>query len=284
MHDQDQNTATSQPKTIDQALKDSSSPDGKLGDFKEVSFDCPTHGPQRVRIVHLTSEWADPTCCKCDEERRIAEESGASQRRTRDAKQAKDFLIRNRMVRSAIPARFEGRTFDNYRADDAGSLKAMETCREYARVFPDRLRTGSSLILCGNAGTGKTHLACSIALHVIREHALAAVYMTVGRAFRMVKETYRRDAGKTEEEVLSFFSTPELLVLDEIGVQYGSDTEKNILFEIVNERYEALLPTVLISNLALPALTEYAGERVIDRMKENGGKLVVFDWKSHRGS
>jgi DNA replication protein DnaC len=43
-------------------------------------------------------------------------------------------------------------------------------------------------------------------------------------------------------------------------------------------------PTILISNLAIGPLAEFAGDRVIDRMKENGGKLVVFDWKSHRGA
>jgi len=88
----------------------------------------------------------------------------------------------------------------------------------------------------------------------------------------------------SEDEAIAFFVAPDLLVLDEIGVQYGSETEKNILFEIVNERYEAMKPTILISNLAMTTLTEYAGERVIDRMKENGGKCIVFDWKSRRGA
>ncbi|WP_020472381.1 ATP-binding protein [Zavarzinella formosa] len=263
---------------------DSSSPDGKLGDLKEVDFTCPAHGHQRVKVVRLTEEWASPTCGSCDEERLSSGGRAEDQRNGVRAREAKEYQIRNHLAKSAIPARFEGRSFTNYQADDDESRKALATCRDFATEFPDRLLTGSSLILCGNAGTGKTHLACAIALHVIRKHALSAAYMTVGRAFRMVKDTYRRDSGKTEQEVLSRFAAPELLVLDEIGIQYGSDSEKNILFEIVNERYEALLPTILISNLALPALTEYAGERVIDRMKENGGKLVVFDWKSHRGA
>ena len=110
------------------------------------------------------------------------------------------------------------------------------------------------------------------------------MYVTAGKAFRAVKDTYRRDSGKSEEEALAGFAQPDLLVMDEIGVQYGSSTELNILFDIVNERYERMLPTILISNLALPKLAEYAGERVIDRMRENGGKMIVFDWKSHRGT
>jgi DNA replication protein DnaC len=252
--------------------------------LKEVDFTCLKHGAQRVKIVHLTEEWASPTCDACAKDRLAAHERAEEHRSGARARESKDYLIRNNLAKSAVPPRFESRTFDNYVATDDGSRTALATCRDYAVDFPERLQAGSSLVLCGNAGTGKTHLACSIANHVIRQHALSAVYMTVGRAFRSVKDTYRRDSGRTEQEVLSHFAAPELLILDEIGVQYGSDTEKNILFEIVNERYEALKPTILISNLAMPALTEYAGERVIDRMKENGGRVVVFDWKSRRGA
>lgn len=98
----------------------------------------------------------------------------------------------------------------------------------------------------------------------------------------MVKDTYRRDSDTSESEIIKRLAFPHLLIIDEIGVQYGSDAEKNILFDIINERYESLRPTILISNLNLPKLAEYAGDRVIDRMKEGGGKVLIFDWKSHR--
>jgi hypothetical protein len=40
----------------------------------------------------------------------------------------------------------------------------------------------------------------------------------------------------------------------------------------------------VVSNLSMASLKEYVGERVIDRMKENGGKVIIFDWESHRGT
>jgi DNA replication protein DnaC len=73
-------------------------------------------------------------------------------------------------------------------------------------------------------------------------------------------------------------------VLDEVGVQYGTDAEKQIAFEIINTRYENLRPTIIISNLNAAELTTFIGERVMDRLKENGGRLLVFDWPSHRGT
>ena len=202
------------------------------------------------------------------------------------ARESKDYLIRNNLAKSAVPPRFESRTFDNYIAADDGSRTALATCRDYAVDFPERLQAEqfADPVRQRRDREDPPRLFDRQPRHPAARGFFGQVYMTVGRAFRSVKDTFRRDSGRAEQEVLSHFAAPELLILDEIGVQYGSDTEKNILFEIVNERYEALKPTILISNLARLALTEYAGERVIDRMKENGGRVVVFDWKSHRGA
>ena len=78
--------------------------------------------------------------------------------------------------------------------------------------------------------------------------------------------------------------SPDLLILDEVGVQFGSDAEKLILFEIINTRYQDMKPTILISNLTLVELGKYIGERVVDRMREGGGAILSFDWDSYRGA
>ena len=54
------------------------------------------------------------------------------------------------------------------------------------------------------------------------------------------------------------FIRPDLLILDEVGVQFGSETEKMILFEIINGRYEQLKPTIVISNRRTRSPTTWA--------------------------
>ena len=76
-------------------------------------------------------------------------------------------------------------------------------------------------------------------------------------------------------------SSPDLLILDEVGVQFGSDFEKQILFDVLNERYEKLKPSILLSNIPGDQLADYLGERVTDRLRENGGKMIGFDWDSY---
>ena len=257
--------------------------DEQFGSLREVPFDCPVHGPVTARQVCLSSGWTDARCPDCDREREAKAEAAEVERQQAVAAERRRSAVQANLARSGIPARFELCDFAGYVTTDPGQRKALTRCREYAGGLATHLRTGASLILCGTAGTGKTHLACAIAREAILTHVQAVRFTTVGKAMRAVKSTYRRQSEDTEDDALREFTRPGLLILDEVGVQFGSDAERNILFEIVNERYGAMLPTILISNLALDGLREFVGDRVLDRLKENGGQLVVFDWVSHRG-
>jgi DNA replication protein DnaC len=73
-----------------------------------------------------------------------------------------------------------------------------------------------------------------------------------------------------------------LLILDEVGVQFGSETEKQILFSLLNGRYKAMLPTLLISNLTRDELAVCIGTRNLDRLQEGAGTFISFDWDSYR--
>lgn len=183
--------------------------------------------------------------------------------------------------RAAIPPRFSTRTLSNYEPQCDKSTAALRTATHYAESFPTVLQNGQSLIFVGNVGSGKTHLASGIA-HEVLSQGYSALFSTVLSAVRTVKDTYRRDSAKTESEAIMDLVRPDLLVLDEVGVQFGSDTEKLILFEIINGRYEHMRPTILLSNLDIKGLAEYLGERVMDRLREGGGKMVAFDWASYR--
>ena len=50
-----------------------------------------------------------------------------------------------------------------------------------------------------------------------------------------------------------------LLILDEVGVQFGSEFEKQLLFDVLNERYEKLKPSILLSNIPREQLADYLG-------------------------
>lgn len=254
-----------------------------LGQTRIDTLTCPTHGEQRVTVVRFSSgDWERPRCERCRSDRAAAEERERAEiDKERRAEEARRAVVRFH-EQSGIPARFRTRTLANYDASGKEQRRALEACRAYAEQFDEVVAEGRCLILAGKPGTGKTHLACGVAADVIDRHRRPVLYTSMLRAIRTVKETYSKSSEVSEQQALNALVRPDLLILDEVGVQFGSDAEKMIGFEIINARYEALKPTMLLSNLDVPALTACLGERVMDRLRENGGKLLTFAGDSFR--
>lgn len=235
---------------------------------------CERHGEYESRNF-LSRIWSNcPSCTKEEDARKLSEQAERAQAMQAEA-------VRTILRRSGIPLRFSSRTFDTYRASDEKQMRVLRVCKAYAEKFSDRLANGGGIVMCGMPGTGKTHLACSIA-HQIAQAGRTSLFASALSAVRRVKETYRKGSEETEAEAVAKFMLPDLLILDEVGVQFGSDTEKMILFEIINGRYEAMRPTILISNLTEQELSGFVGERAMDRMREGGGVVLAFDWPSQR--
>ena len=108
-------------------------------------------------------------------------------------------------------------------------------------------------------------------------------YTTVIDYIRTVRETWKRDSSHSEAEVIKEYANYQLLILDEVGVQFGSDGELTQLTDLVDRRYRELKPTLVISNCDPEGLERFLGARAVDRLRENGGRMVAFDWKSWRG-
>ena len=181
---------------------------------------------------------------------------------------------------AAIPERFRDRTLDTYIAKTSGQKKALDFSKEYAENFDQVMKEGRCAIFVGKPGTGKTHLAIGIALSIMQQQR-SPVFVTVQRLIRRVKDSWRTKE-ETESDVINAFASPDLLILDEVGVQFGSEFEKQLLFDVLNERYEKLKPSILLSNIPSEQLSDYLGERVMDRLRENGGALIGFNWDSYR--
>lgn len=233
---------------------------------------CDEHG--EYLSTKYPTGWAScPDCMKVKIERQNAEHVRQIET-DRIAARAAALL-----GKAAIPRRFSDRRLSTFVADLPGQKKALAVANAYVENFDKA--SGQSLILCGGVGAGKTHISVGIAHELIAKQCVCVFTSVIG-AIRSVKETYSRDSDINEREALENLIEPDLLILDEVGVQFGSETEKLILFEIINGRYENMKSTIVISNLAMAELEKYLGERVVDRLREGGGRAVLFDWPSHR--
>ncbi len=147
-----------------------------------------------------------------------------------------------------IPPRFRGAT--------ASHPDVAAWCADFTESSP-------SLLLRGKVGTGKTYQAYG----AIRTLALRGV--TVGwhadTAPGLLASLRPREGADSEAEYRKVAAVP-LLLLDDLGAAKGSEWTEEILYRLVNDRYEAMLPGLFTSNV--PHLGDALGDRVASRLSE----------------
>lgn len=180
----------------------------------------------------------------------------------------------------SIPPRFFGKNFSNF-VPSENSKKVYGFFLDYANNLPARIKAGTSAILTGNPGTGKTHLACAL-LFEAKKQGFSSFFINIRKLFRCVRDSWREGAAESESQVIERFVAIDLLVIDEVGVQANSENERNILYDILNGRYEATKPTILLSNEPLESIENIIGARSFDRLREGGGRAFDCKWESFR--
>ncbi len=167
---------------------------------------------------------------------------------------------------SGVPKRYWNESFETWKARNADDEKRLQVVIEYSH----KENNDSVLLLLGPKGVGKTHLGSSI----IRD---------TGGTFISIEEMIFTDyhAKINRVDLMNFYSTTPMLVIDEIGRSMQQAKEDSILNYVLRRRYENMLPTVMISNLQKTDLMKKLGDAVVDRLKETC-QCVEFVGESYR--
>ena len=143
-----------------------------------------------------------------------------------------------------------------------------------------QLGTGFMVALCGTNGSGKTQLGVELIRHQISVRFKTAHFTDTMQFFMAIKASYRNDK-ETEKQVIGRFLEPQLLVIDEMDKRAETAWENNMLFYMVNQRYNAMLDTVMLCNADAATLSSQIGPSLVSRLNETGG-LIDCKWPTRR--
>ena len=97
-----------------------------------------------------------------------------------------------------------------------------------------------------------------------------------------VRATWRLQSEETEAAVLQELIKLDLLVINELGYLFGTETERRVLFRVINRRYEHQRPTIVMGNVDREEAKAILGTTSYSRLQEEGGQVLVFDWGDYR--
>jgi DNA replication protein DnaC len=105
---------------------------------------------------------------------------------------------------------------------------------------------------------GKSHLAVALGLKAI-ENGYRVLFTTAAALIASLTKSHNE--GKLDER-LKFYTTPRLLIIDEIGYLPIDRLGANLFFQLISRRYERG-PMVLTSNQSFGSWGDVFGDRVI---------------------
>ena len=149
--------------------------------------------------------------------------------------------------------------FDNF-SSNTSNKKVLDNLKNYSEKLVNGIEK-KGLILVGNNGVGKTHLACSIANKLI-ENGTPVIYGTLINLLAELRNSYDTDNNISEMEIIKLYENVDLLVIDDLGKEKPSEWGLEKLFTIINSRYENNLPVIITTN--------YNQNSLVERLSLNG--------------
>lgn len=181
--------------------------------------------------------------------------------------------IESLVQRANIPPRYQGNYLEAalYQADrdgDATTMMALDNAIETVRSAAGESPYG--LFIYGPPGSGKTHLACIVLNEIIRLYRKQVLFAKVHRdVIARVKSSFNQNsedygqARSIEEELRDI----PVLVLDDLGIKETTPFENQLLYDIIDSRYDYNRLTLITSNESIDAFKDVAQGRITSRLR-----------------
>lgn len=197
--------------------------------------------------------------CKCDDAQvywkeydlkkfRLLEEEKKVQIIQEFSRKVEKIIKNSKMSKRNLNCKFKNFTVNSI------NKKVFNNLKDYSEKLVKGIEK-KGLILVGNNGVGKTHLACSITNKLI-ENGIQVIYGTLINLLAELRNSYDTDNNISEMEIIKLYKNVDLLIIDDLGKEKPSEWGLEKLFTIVNSRYENNLPVIITTNYNQNSLAE----------------------------
>lgn len=190
-----------------------------------------------------------------------------------------DKIYQHLSIVSNIPARYRHAALDSALIDYSIQQKAINCFK--ANPY-------SNFLLVGKTGTGKTHFGCALIHHLISQQEYTDEQFADfdDRRIENMKSDYRyiKFYQLTDLKIKDYSSflkilNCKMLVIDEVANNF-SEFKQALLFEIIDARYDEMLPTTLITNLEIKQFAPMLSDALKSRLHNH--VMLEFDIKDYR--
>lgn len=210
-----------------------------------------------------------PVHCKCMAE---AYDREKSQKHKEEAFEK----VADLRMASIVDDKFRDASFDTCTVLNENA-RQVNLCRKYAADFERMYSKNQGLLLYGNVGTGKSHVAACICNELMK--GLTPVYAT---SFVKVLEDNPRNVDTAT--IVSKMKLAHLVLFDDLGAERKSDYGLEVVYNLIDSRYRQRKPMIVTTNLSLKEMQTVEDRRlrrIYDRVMECCYP-VLFDGQSFR--
>ena len=194
--------------------------------------------------------------CKCDRE----EES------LRKAKEEADHIRRLREECFITSRNLINCTFDRVIAPDR---QEVIIAKNFVKNFKELSKDNNGLIFHGNVGTGKTYLAACIANKIIEDYQIRVKMRNIPQ---IINDIEKGGFDIDKNDYYRKLSSVSLLILDDFGIERNTEYVNEMVYQIINTRYESKKPTIISTNIPLGVIMNGSNdidkERIYSRLRE----------------